>query len=125
MLMMPFLMPTAMSSPLVTWAWFTLNSLTWLASSEDVASRSYQDGLMLALLLASHCTVTPLCAASYWLVSFFRPALSAAVIGPVFGGSTALMTVDPPWADPEEPPLPEQPAARPPASSKAAPIDKG
>ena len=52
--------------------------------------------LMLAVLLGSHCTVKPLCAASHWLVSFFSPALSAAVIGPVFGGSTALMTPEPP-----------------------------
>ena len=45
MLMMPFWMPTATSRPLVTWAWLTLNWLTWPASSEDVASRSNQDGL--------------------------------------------------------------------------------
>ena len=45
MLMMPFWMPTATSRPLVTWAWLTSNWLTWFASSEDVASRSNQDGL--------------------------------------------------------------------------------
>ena len=45
MLMMPLWMPTATSRPLVTWAWLTSNWLTWLASSEEVASRSNQDGL--------------------------------------------------------------------------------
>ena len=72
--------------------------------------------LMLAVLLGSHCTVKPLCAASHWLVSFFSPALSAAVIGPVFGGSTALMTPEPPPLVPPD----EHPAARPPASTRAA-----
>ena len=43
--MMPLLMPTATSSPVVTWAWLTSNWLTWLASSEEVASRSNHDGL--------------------------------------------------------------------------------
>ena len=45
MLMMPLWMPTATSRPLVTWAWLTLNWLTWPASREEVASRSNQDGL--------------------------------------------------------------------------------
>ena len=45
-------------------------------------------------VLGSHWTVKPLWAASHWLVSFFRPALSAAVMEPVFGGSTALMTLE-------------------------------
>ena len=72
--------------------------------------------VMLAVLLGSHCTVKPLCAASHSLVSFFRPALSEAVIGPVFGGSSALMT---PELPPPEPPE-EHPAARPPASTTAA-----
>jgi hypothetical protein len=45
MLMMPLWMPTATSRPLVTWAWLTSNLLTWFASSEEVASRSNQDGL--------------------------------------------------------------------------------
>ncbi len=45
MLMMPLWMPTATSRPLVTWAWLTSNWLTWPASSEEVASRSNQDGL--------------------------------------------------------------------------------
>src|SRR6266545_6559269 len=68
-------------------------------------------------VLGSHCTVKPLCAASHWLVSFFRPALSEAVMEPVFGGSTALMT---PELSPPEPPDDEHPAARPAASSTAA-----
>ena len=45
MLMMPLWMATAMSRPLVTWPWLTLNWLTWLARKDEVASRSYQDGL--------------------------------------------------------------------------------
>jgi len=49
MLMMPLWMPTATSRPLVTWAWLTSNWLTWLASSEVVASRSHHDGVQLAL----------------------------------------------------------------------------
>src|SRR5215469_13915175 len=52
--------------------------------------------VMLAVLFGSHWTVTFLWAASYWAVRLFRPALSAAVIGPVLGGSSALMTVEPP-----------------------------
>ena len=67
-------------------------------------------------VLGSHWTVKPLCAASHWLVSFFRPALSAAVMEPVFGGSTALMTSELPPPEPPE----EHPAARPAASSTAA-----
>src|SRR5580704_2504423 len=59
--------------------------------------------------LCSHCTVTVLWAASYCAVSFLRPALSAAVMAPVFGGSTALMTVAPPLLAPEDD---EHPAAR-------------
>ena len=38
--------------------------------------------VMLTVLFGSHCTVTPLWAASYWSVSCFRPALSAALIAP-------------------------------------------
>ena len=51
---------------------------------------------MLAVLFGSHWTVTFLWAFSYCVVRSFRPALSAAVIGPVFGGSSALMTTLPP-----------------------------
>ena len=49
---------------------------------------------MLDMLLGSHWTVTFLCAAWYCWVSCFRPALSAAVIGPVFGGRTALIVTE-------------------------------
>src|ERR1051326_2608426 len=99
------------------------------APPEACASIAALEAVMLALLLASHWTVTPLCAASYWLVSFFRPALSAAVIGPAFGGSTALMVTGP-WLvlEPLEAlgELPdEHPAARPPASRRAVPTDSG
>ena len=48
------------------------------------------DWLMEALLFGSQSTVTFLCAASYCAVSVLSPALSAAVIAPVLGGSTAL-----------------------------------
>ena len=58
-------------------------------------SRVALAAVMLAVLFGSHWTVTFLCAASYCVVSVFRPALSAAVIAPVFGGSTALMTTAP------------------------------
>jgi hypothetical protein len=61
---------------------------------------------MLEVFTGSHCTVTFLCAASYCRVSCWRPALSAAVIAPVFGGSSALMVTDP------LPPLPERAAGR-------------
>ena len=57
--MMPFLMPTASSRPLVTWAWLTSNWLTWLASSEEVASRSNHDGVQLALPSVNMSGVTP------------------------------------------------------------------
>src|SRR5215467_6644111 len=77
------------------------------------------EAVMLAVLFGSHWTVTFLCAASYCAVSFFRPALSEAVIGPVLGGSTALMTT----ALPFPALLDEHPAARPPASSTAATAD--
>src|SRR5215471_16432579 len=87
----------------------------WLSTAAFAA-------VMLAVLFGSHWTVTFLCAASYCAVSFFRPALSDAVIGPVLGGSTALMTTAP-LLPPE--PLDEQPAASPPASSSAAAADRG
>src|SRR5690349_2476763 len=70
------------------------------------------DWVMLDMLFGSHCTVTFLWAFSYWVVRSFRPALSAAVIGPVFGGSTALIVTGallPEPAELAEPP-PEQPA---------------
>ena len=79
---------------------------------------------MLPVLFGSHWTVTFLCAASYWVVSCFRPALSAAVIGPVFGGSTILIVTGAPL--PEPPGLAElleHPAARTPAASSAIPAD--
>src|ERR1700761_6090711 len=72
--------------------------------------------VMLAVLVASHCTVTPLWAASYCWVSCRRPALSAAVIAPVFGGSSALMVTEPlPLEEPPE----EQAAASRPAAARA------
>ena len=75
------------------------------------------------VLFGSHWTVTFLCAASYCGVSFFSPALSAAVIGPVFGGSTALIVTgallpEPPEFEPPD----EHPAARTPAASRAIPV---
>ena len=80
------------------------------------------DWVMLDMLLGSHWTVTFLCAAWYCWVSCFRPALSAAVIGPVFGGRTALIVteallpVPPELAEP-----PEHPAVTTPAASRATP----
>src|ERR1700733_7701419 len=68
-------------------AWLSMAALAWV---------------MLAVLFGSHCTVTFLCAASYWSVSFFSPALSDELIGPVLGGSTALMVTPPPDEPPEE-----------------------
>src|SRR5258708_3511870 len=53
-------------------------------------------------VLGSHCTVKPLCAASHWLVSFFSPALSEAVMEPVFGGRTALITAVSPLPEPDD-----------------------
>ncbi len=75
------------------------------------------------MLFGSHWTVTFLWAASYWVVSCFRPALSAALIGPVFGGSTALIVTAAPLPEPAElaEPPPEQPATRTPAATRAAP----
>src|SRR5262252_8261167 len=61
-------------------AWLSSVALAWV---------------MLAVLFGSHWTVTFLWAASYWVVRVFRPALSAAEIGPVLGGSSALMTTAP------------------------------
>ena len=78
---------------------------------------------MLEVLFGSHWTVTFLCAASYCVVRLFRPALSAAVIGPVFGGRTALIVTGAPLPEPAElaEPPPEQPATRAPAVSSAMP----
>src|SRR3954467_8568300 len=80
--------------------------------------------LSLPVLFGSHWTVTFLCAASYWVVSCFSPALSAAVMGPVFGGSTILIVTG--AAIPEPPGLAElleHPAARMLAASSATPAD--
>src|SRR5690349_14254001 len=90
-------------------AWLSMAALAWV---------------MPVVLFGSHCTVTLLCAVSYCLVSCCSPALSAAVIGPVFGGSTALIVTGAPLPEPPElAGLPEQPAARTPAASRAAPAD--
>src|SRR5438876_11053027 len=79
--------------------------------------------VMLDMLFGSHWTVTFLCAASYCWVSCFRPALSAAVIGPVFGGSTALIVTGAPLPEPPElVEALEHPAARIPAASSAIPV---
>ena len=79
---------------------------------------------MLPVSFGSHWTVTFLWAFSYCCVSCNRPALSAAVIGPVFGGNTALIVTG---ALLPEPPglaeLLEHPAARTPAASSATPAD--
>ena len=72
---------------------------------------------MLPVLFGSHWTVTFLWAFSYCCVSCSRPALSAAVIAPVFGGSTALIVTDPLLP---EPPGPEPPDVHPAASAQAA-----
>src|SRR5690349_20323296 len=81
------------------------------------------DWVMLDMLFGSHWTVTFLCAFSYWAVRSLRPALSAAVIGPVFGGSTALMVTGAPLPAPAElaEPPPEQPAISALAATTAAP----
>src|SRR2546427_9629380 len=79
--------------------------------------------VMLDMLFGSHWTVTFLCAASYCWVSCFRPALSAAVIGPVFGGSTALIVTGAPLPEPLELlERPEHPAARTPAATRATAV---
>ena len=76
---------------------------------------------MLDMLFGSHWTVTFLCAAWYCWVSC-RPALSAAVIGPVFGGSTTLIVTGALLLEPGELlELLEQPAARTTAASSAVP----
>src|SRR5580692_4941941 len=79
--------------------------------------------VMLEELFGSHWTVTFLYAASYCVVRLFRPALSAAVIGPVFGGRTALIVTGAPLPEPAElaEPPPEQPATRTPAATRTAP----
>ncbi len=79
---------------------------------------------MLPVLFGSHWMVTFLWAFSYCCVSRSRPALSAAVIGPVFGGSTTLIVTG--ALLPELPGLAElleHPAARTPAASSAIPAD--
>src|SRR6516165_10583895 len=80
--------------------------------------------VMDAVLFGSHCTVTFLCAASYWVVSFARPALSAAVMAPVFGGSSALMTTAPP-APPLADEPPEEQAAAPARTASAVAASRG
>src|SRR5690349_18014346 len=82
------------------------------------------DWVMLEELFGSHWTVTFLWAFSYWVVRSFRPALSAAVIGPVFGGSTALIVTAAPLPEPAElaGPPPEQPASSALAATRAAPV---
>src|SRR6266704_5945323 len=57
-------------------AWLSMAAFAWV---------------MPLVLFGSHWTVTFLWAASYCVVRFLSPALSAAVIGPVFGGRTALI----------------------------------
>src|SRR5690242_13627776 len=80
--------------------------------------------VMPVVLFGSHWTVTFLCAFSYCWVSCCSPALSAAVIGPVFGGRTALIVTGALLPEPEPPepgPPDEHPAAtRPPASRASA-----
>src|SRR5580693_6427723 len=80
------------------------------------------DWVMLDMLFGSHWTVTFFCAAWYCWVSCSRPALSAAVIGPVFGGSTTLIVTGALLLEPGELlELLEQPAARTTAASSAVP----
>ena len=78
---------------------------------------------MLPVLFGSHWTVTFLCAASYWVVSCFRPALSAAVIGPVFGGSTALIVTGASLPGRPSGRVARAAAARTPAASSATAAD--
>src|SRR6266571_8121949 len=89
-------------------AWLSMAAFAWV---------------MPLVLFGSHWTVTFLWAASYCVVRFLSPTLSAAVIGPVFGGSTALIVTGAPLPEPEPEPEPpdEHPAARTPAASMAAP----
>src|SRR3954453_10424783 len=96
------------SGPLPPAAWLSSWALDWV---------------ILDILFGSHWTVTFLWAASYWAVRLFRPALSAAVTGPVFGGSTALIVTAAPLPEPAElaEPPPEHPATRTPAATRAAP----
>src|SRR5580700_11909623 len=81
------------------------------------------DAVMLEELFGSHWTVTFLCAAWYSPVSFFSPALSEELIGPVLGGRTALMVTLPPVL--VDDPLDEHPAAKAPASIRTATADRG
>src|SRR5436309_3369157 len=93
-------------------AWLSMAAFAWVISPE---------------LFGSHWTVTFLWAASYYWVSRCNPRLSAALIGPVFGGRTALIVTGALLPGPEvEPPEPEppdeHPVARAPAASRAAPV---
>src|SRR5512135_2585440 len=82
-------------------AWLSMAAFAWV---------------MPVVLFGSHRTVTFLCAASYCWVSCWRPRLSAAVIGPVFGGSTALIVTGAPLPEPEPDGL------EPPDEQAAAPV---
>src|SRR5215469_9217406 len=77
--------------------------------------------VMLAVLFGSHWTVTFLCADWYSSVSFLSPALSDAVMAPVLGGRTALITTLPLLDDPPD----EHAATMPPATSRAAAAARG
>ncbi len=86
------------------------------------------DTVIEELLFGSQSTVTFLCAASYCVVSVLRPALSAAEIAPVLGGSTALMVTGelltelvPPLLDE---PLPDEQAAARTATATAVAADR-
>src|SRR5207248_6522619 len=84
-------------------AWLSMAAFAWV---------------MPVVLFGSHCTVTFRCADSYCWVSRCSPALSAAVIGPVFGGRTALMVTRALLPEPA-PPEPEPPDEHPAASTPA------
>src|SRR5260370_22619385 len=98
----------AMSGALPPEAWLSSCAFAWV---------------MLDMLFGSHWTVTFLCASWYWVVRLFRPALSAAVIGPVFGGSTALIVTGAPLPEPPELAEPPQhPTTSAPAATRASPV---
>src|SRR5579863_3319917 len=83
------------------------------------------DWVIEELLFGSQSTVTFLCAASYCVVSVLRPALSAAVIAPVLGGSTALMVTGELLTElvpPELEPPPDEQAARTATASAVAAV---
>src|SRR5580693_10697223 len=86
------------------------------------------DAVIEELLFGSQSTVTFLCAASYCVVSVLSPALSAAVIAPVLGGSTALMVTGELLTELVPPalelPPDEQAAAKRPAAASAVAADR-